>query len=111
MDNFTKGKKSSDTENICIQCLPGYYLGYEDKKCTHTAACVSSDTYNQCNHCDDFFCINLFNYTYEMNKYISNEDNMIFYKCNITNKDGTKCEKWKTSYEIGEKGFCYNNIK
>jgi len=108
---FYKCKKSSDTSDICVQCVSDFYLGYQDKKCTHTAACVYSNEFNQCNRCDDdYFCLNLFNYTCENNEYIPREENMIFYKCNITNKDGTKCEICKNNYEIGEEGFCYNNI-
>ena len=108
---FYKCKKSSDTANICIECLSGYYLGYEDKKCTHTAACVSSDSYNQCHRCDeDYFCLNLNNFTCVMNEYITNEDNMMFYKCVLTNENGTKCDCCENSFEIGEKGYCYNIV-
>lgn len=108
---FYKCKKSSVTTDICEQCISEYYLGYQDKKCTHTVACVYSNEFNQCNRCDDdYFCLNLFNYTCENNEYISYPEKMIFYKCNITNKEGTKCDICKNNYEIGEEGYCYNNI-
>ena len=107
---FYKCKKSSDTTNICAECLSGFYLGYEDKKCTHTAGCVSSNIYNECINCDkDYFCLNLLNNTCENNEYISNEENMIFYKCIKTNENGTKCDFCKQNFEIGEYGYCFNN--
>ena len=106
---FYKCKYSSDTSNICIECLPGFYLGYEDRKCTHTVPCISSNKYNECEKCDnDYFCLDLFNNTCENNEYIFKEENMIFYKCISTNKNGTKCEHCKQNFEIGENGYCFN---
>ena len=106
---FYKCKISSSNANICEECISGYYLGYKDKKCTHTAACISSNENNECNRCDvDYFCLNLFNHTCENNEYISNENKMIFYKCNITNESGTKCELCKDNFILGENGYCVN---
>ena len=106
---FYKCKKTLDTGNICGQCLPGFYLGYSDKKCTHTAGCVSSNIYNECNKCDsDFFCLSLLNNTCEKNEYISNENEMIFYKCLITNENATSCEICKSGFEVGINGLCFN---
>lgn len=45
-----------------------------------------------------------------MNEYITNEDNMMFYKCVLTNENGTKCDYCKNSFEIREKGYCYNIV-
>ena len=36
------------------------------------------------------------------------ENEKIFYKCIQTNKDGNKCEKCESPFEVGEKGLCIN---
>ena len=103
---------SSDTIDICIECVSGFYLGYDDRKCTHTIGCVTSNKENECHRCDDdFFCLNLLNNTCEKNEYITNEDEMMYYKCILTNENGTKCEYCKGSFEVGENGHCFNMVE
>ena len=109
---FYKCKTSSDNSegsNICIECVPEYYLGYEDRKCTHTIGCITSNNKNECHNCDsDYFCLNLLNNTCIQNEYIPNEERMMYYKCILTNENGTKCETCKYLFEIREEGYCYN---
>ena len=109
---FYKCKTSSDIStgsDICIECNSEYYLGYEDRKCVHTVGCISSNNKNNCNDCDsDYFCLNLFNSTCIQNEYIPNEERMIFYKCILTNENGTICQTCKDGFEISEEGYCYN---
>ena len=111
---FYKCQTSSDvsiTTDICLKCYPGYYLGYEDRKCTHSFGCYTSNKNNECHRCDDnHYCLNLLNGTCEKNEYITDEEHMMFYKCILTNENGTKCEVCKNYFEIGENGYCMNIV-
>ena len=111
---FYKCKKSTATPqniDICIECIYGFYLGYEDRKCTHTFGCVTSNKNNECHRCDDvYYCLDLLNNTCENNEHITDEEHMMFYKCILTNENGTKCEACKNYFEIGENGYCMNIV-
>ena len=138
--DFKDGKCKSNKENNdfqfcriaegkCTQCIYGYYLTQEDKRCTNSSNCLKSEngiciqcingyfltldkrcvTVEHCIYTDSYYnCIEC-----ENNFYYNREDR----KCkiaegNFTNcKSGAKiCEKCKDNFYLNKKdNLCYSN--
>ena len=115
--NLDKGKfyKCASTDydaEFCASCVEGYYLGKKDLKCTTVEECQVSEDENRCLECDSaFYCLDRKTGKCKKNYEIEKEEQKIYYKCNITNLDGTKCEQCineEDRYIINENGICIN---
>ena len=109
-NNFYKCKLSDTSGEYCIGCEENYYLGYKDYKCSKIKGCDLSENENKCLECDEKHCLNLKTGQCFSNEKIKNEDEKIYYRCNRTNEEGTKCEICLEGYELSEKGFCVDKI-
>ena len=116
VDNTQKGSfykcALSDLENeYCQRCIDGYYLGTEDQLCSLIENCKNSESENICSECDENYCLDYHKGLCIDNDYLENEDEKIYFACEYTNKEGTKCEKCKNGYEVGEDGYCIDSTR
>ena len=100
-------KCSLVTNNKCMRCLPNYYLG-KDYKCSKIFNCEKSLDENNCEKCEDNYCLNINKQTCEYNKEIYEEENKKFYSCAKTNKKGNACEECEEGLILNEEGLCIN---
>ena len=89
---------------VCEQCIKGYYLGSEDKKCSLIENCAISEDENKCNKCVNSHCLDVKNNVCVNNGKILDENIKIYYKCIKTNEDGNKCEECVDGFELKEEG-------
>lgn len=131
---------AESSKGNCILCSSKYHLGL-DNKCTNVEHCIYTNSYNECNECENGFyyeknnktCKNAENifehckYGYDdkfcekckddfyLNKKdnlcYGNKENNDFYKCVETNVDGTICEKCLEDYYLGGKDNKCSKIK
>ena len=106
--NLYKCAFSDKTGESCEQCIEGYYLGREDKKCSLIEDCAISQDESTCIKCGVLYCLDLKNQKCIDNEKINDENVKIYFKCNRTNEEGTKCEECVEGYEVGEEGYCIN---
>ena len=90
----------------CAQCIDDYYLGYIDDKCTTIDGCDLSENENKCLECDEYYTLNLKDNRCYPNDEIDSEENKFYFRCNRTNKEGTKCEICLEDYVLNENGLC-----
>ena len=92
---------------VCDWCVEDYYLGYIDKKCSLIEGCEKSENENKCLICDsDMYCLDLKKDTCINNEYINKEEDIIYYRCNMTNEEGDKCGSCLDDYRLNNKGLC-----
>ena len=103
---FYKCSFTDDLGEICDYCEDGYFIGSEDKKCSKIDNCKKSENENKCLECDEHYCLDLKKQMCISNNYLVDENNKIYLNCNITNKEGTKCEQCLDGYEVGKEGYC-----
>ena len=91
----------------CDSCVNGYYLGSIDKKCSKIYGCEKSENENKCLQCNsEIYCLDLKTGYCHSNDEINEEKDKIYFMCNYTNEEGTKCEKCLEGYRINDKGLC-----
>ncbi len=103
---FYKCAISSDDGSKCFICENNYYLDKIDKRCSKIANCGISENENKCKQCADYFCLNLKTGTCESNFYVEKEEGKMLYKCEVTNEEGTACDKCVEGFKVGKNGFC-----
>ena len=101
---------SDTTGSYCIGCEDGYFIGYEDHKCSKIDGCLISENEEKCLECDERHCLNVKTGECGSNEEIKNEEEKLYYRCNRTNEEGTKCAKCLDGYELSDKGFCVDKI-
>ena len=116
--NLDKGKfyKCAATNynaEFCSSCIEGYYLGNKDLKCSTVEGCEISENEDRCMECDSaFYCLDRKTGKCELNYDIEKEEQIIYYRCNTTNLEGTKCEQCVNNdddqYILNENGICIN---
>jgi hypothetical protein len=105
---FYKCAESSFYGDLCIRCVKDYYLGL-DYKCSNIFACVYSENGNKCNECTTNYCLDLSINKCVSNKIITEEEKEFYYKCKLTNEEGTKCQSCINGYSLNEKGLCVSD--
>ena len=103
---FYKCAKSDKKNENCAECIEGYFLGSEDKKCILVENCKISENEKRCKECDEYFCLDVKKGICIDNDYIFDENIKYYFACNRTNEDGTSCAQCIEGYEIGENGYC-----
>ena len=89
----------SNDNGTCIECNEGYYLGYDDKKCTNIENCDESVN-GICKTCRPNYCLNI-----KENKCMNQNDGPIFLHCKES-LDGKVCVKCEEGYYFDEYGKC-----
>ena len=92
-NSFYKCLYTDKYEEKCLECVDNYFLGLEDNLCTKNEGCILSKNENECIKCDEGYCLDLSNSKCEENDIIWKENKKIYFRCNYTNKEGTKCEE------------------
>ena len=100
--------ESSFYGDLCIGCLPGYFLGL-DYKCSNITGCVQSENGDTCLECNNNYCLDLPTQNCINNKKVENEKTSFYYKCSKTDEKGKKCESCITGYSLNEEGICVND--
>ena len=111
-DKFYKCSATDFKGELCVSCVEGYYLGSKDFLCTTIEGCEISENLNKCLKCDsNFYCLDKKLGKCENNYKIEKEENKIYYKCNMTNDDGTKCQKCveEDKYILNNEGICIDD--
>ena len=98
----------AEGDGECQQCVDGYHLGSEDKKCTLIDNCRISESEKRCEECDEYFCLDKKTGKCVRNEFLEDENVKIYFACKNTNEEGDKCEKCINGYEVNEEGFCVN---
>ena len=105
-NDFYKCALTYDGET-CYKCIENYYLGEIDNKCTKIEGCQISENENRCIQCNtDIYCLNKKTGWCMYNQAIENEDDKIYFNCNMTNNEGNKCELCLNGFRVNNKGFC-----
>ena len=111
-DNTQKNKfykcSSVGSNNICQMCEEGYYYGYNDLKCSKIENCIQSEDENTCLKCKQYFCLDQKSGKCIDNEEILKEENKKYFRCEKTNKDGTKCEECEKGLVLNDEGLCIN---
>ena len=107
-NNLYKCAFSDEFGENCEQCIQGYYLGRDDKKCSLIDNCAVSEYENKCIKCSSLYCLDVKNQTCVDNDKIFDENIKIYFKCNKTNEEGTKCEECVEGFQLIEEGYCIN---
>ena len=108
-NNFYKCEETDYEGKYCEICVPGYYLGEKDFKCSKVEACALSENENRCLECEDYFyCLNQKTGQCEINYDIISEEKKFYWMCNKTNSEGTACENCLDNYVLDENGLCIN---
>ena len=90
----------------CFRCIKGYYLGYKYYRCSIINGCEYSEDEEKCLECNNNYCLDMSSGKCEKNNKIYSEDKKFYFKCNITNEEGTGCEICLEGLTLDEKGLC-----
>ena len=107
-NNFYKCSLTDTNGDYCIRCINDYYLGNIDHKCNTIKGCDISENENNCVQCDDYYCLDMNTKKCVDNDIVLSEDKKFYYRCNRTNKEGTKCEICLDGFNLDENGICVN---
>ena len=108
--NYGRYYKCSETDinsEECTDCVEGYYLGYEDNKCSLIEGCALSENENKCLKCGQYYCLDSKTGQCKDNDIIEDEDKKYYFRCNKTDEKGTKCEVCSDeNLLLDENGLC-----
>ena len=93
----------------CVRCEENYFLSFVNRLCINTDGCNVAEDGKRCAECNEYHCLDLKTGKCEINQYIENENQKIYYSCNRTNKEGTKCEKCKNGFKVNKDGICIDD--
>ena len=100
-------KCSLVTNNICMKCLPNYYLD-KNNKCTKIFNCGISLDENNCEKCMENYCLDNNKKTCEFNGEINEESDKKYFRCAKTNEQGNACVECEQGLTLNEEGLCIN---
>ena len=103
---FYKCAKTDIYAEYCGKCIDGYYLGVKDSKCTSMEGCALSEDDNICIECEESYCMDAVTRKCIVNDEIISEEKKFYFRCNITNEEGNKCEICEEGLVLNEKGLC-----
>ena len=110
-NNFYKCAFSNKNGTECEYCVDDYFLGSKDLKCSKIKRCAVSENENKCIECSEDLCLDVKKQICIENFYApENDDQKIYYNCNKTNEEGTKCEICNDYSELVN-GICVNKIE
>ena len=97
------------TDNRCLRCLSDYYLG-KDYKCSKIFNCQNSSDENNCEKCEENYCLDLSKKTCIYNNEINEEFEKKYFRCAKTNKEGNACIECLEGLNLNEEGLCINEM-
>ena len=107
---FYKCQFSDYTGENCQSCVKDYHLGYIDKKCNNIEGCDKIENEDKCLICSNSYSLDVKSGKCKNNRYIYDEEDKIYFRCNKTNKEGTACEICNEGYTLNDEGLCYDDI-
>lgn len=108
---FYKCDMTDSMGRFCVSCVEGYYLGTESLRCTKINGCEkANDDDSRCIECNTYYCLDVKTGKCMDNDVIEEEEQQFYYRCNRTNKDGTKCEICLDGFELNKNGLCVDLI-
>ena len=108
---FYKCEKSDMNNEYCAECVEGYFLGSEDKRCTLVKNCKVSKNENKCIECDEYFCLDVKNGICIENDFLFDKNIKFYFACNRTDENGKSCAECIEGYEMSEDGYCVDAIR
>ena len=105
-DPFIKCAKVDFYKEKCLKCVDGYFLGWEDNKCSKVENCKIIENENKCLECRIYYCLDVKNQICVDNDFLSEKNDKIHISCNRTNEGGTACAECKEGYEVNDEGIC-----
>ena len=110
MGDYYKCAMTDENSTYCISCVKDYYYGYKYRKCSTFEGCENSLEEKKCIECySDYYCLDLKTGKCEYNDEVIDENKKFYYKCNITNEEGTACEICLEGFTLNENGLCIDN--
>ena len=103
---FCKCALTDRSGEFCAKCEEDYFLSYKNKFCTLTDGCNIAQDENSCLECNEFHCLDAKTGKCEINQFIEDEKQKIYFRCNKTNEEGTSCEICKDGFGVIEDGLC-----
>lgn len=97
---------TSEGKALCRWCEKDYFLA-DNRKCSTTESCSVAEE-GECKECVENRCLDLATKTCKQNKYISKEEDKVYYNCKVTNTEGTKCKACIDGLTPNENGLCTN---
>ena len=94
-------------DNICLRCLSNYYLG-KDYKCSKIFNCQKSLDQNNCEKCEENYCLDMSKKTCEYNGEINKDFEKQYFRCAKTNEEGNSCSECLEGLNLNEEGLCIN---
>ena len=104
-NKFYKCSKTDKNGKFCSKCIEGYNLGEIDHKCTKLEGCDLSEDENICIECNQYYCLDSKSGQCVYNDDINDEEKKYYFRCNKTNKEGTKCALCNNGYRL-KNGLC-----
>ena len=110
MGDYYKCAMTDENYTYCISCVKDYYYGFKYKKCSILEGCENSLDEKKCIECySDFYCLDLKTGRCEYSDEVIDEEKKFYYKCNITNEEGTACDICLEGFSLNEDGLCIDN--
>ena len=93
-----------------MNCIENYFLGAIDNKCSTVEGCQISESENKCKQCFDYYyCLYKKTGKCEDNDRIISEEKKFYFRCNITNEEGTACKNCLFDFKINNNGLCIDD--
>ena len=106
-DNNNYYKCSLVANNICMKCLPNYFLD-KNYKCTTIFNCEISLNENNCEKCLENYCLDRNKKICQYNGEINGEEDKKYFRCAKTNEQGNSCSECEQGLTLNEEGLCIN---
>ena len=106
LGNFYKCAYVNKDEDKCASCIKDYYYVQKYHICSPIDGCEILKDVNTCEQCEEDFCLDLSNGKCYTNWDVVNEEKLFYFRCNRTNKEGTKCEICDDELILDENGMC-----
>ena len=104
--NFYKCAYVNKNEDKCESCVKDYYYVQKYHICSPIEGCQILKDVNTCEQCEEDFCLDLNVGKCFTNWDVINEEKLFYFRCNRTNKEGTKCEICGNEFILDENGIC-----
>ena len=104
--NFYKCSYVNANEDKCASCIKDYYYVKKYYICSPIEGCEILKDINTCEQCEEGFCLDLNNGKCYTNLDVISEEKLFYFRCNRTNKEGTKCEICGDEFILNENGMC-----
>ena len=103
---FYKCALTDRNGEFCVKCEEDYFISYKNNICSITDGCNIAKDENTCLECNEYHCLDSKTGKCQINQFIEDENQKIYYRCNITNEEGNSCEICKDGFNVNEEGFC-----